>query len=104
MALAPFDKGIYFLLANAFESKRDFNSAAEILKDGAKILVNDFELNQKAGLLMYKYGKISDALPFLKRALDIDPENHELSRLVELLLNNNSDLGKYIYPVALVEK
>jgi len=91
LALAPFDKEMYTLLGNAFESKRDIVSAGNILLEGAKLLSNDLDLNIKAGLLLYKYGKNDEALPAMKRALELDNENKEIRRLVELLSRTNAD-------------
>lgn len=66
---------LYVQVGFFFFEQRKFKPALDIFKDGAARFPNDFRLNYLTGNTYYSLGQNRDALPYLEKALDVNPSD-----------------------------
>lgn len=77
------DDVAYFNLGRAYNKLNDDEDAAKALRQAAKLKPDDTEYQTELGAILIKLAQYHEAIPPLRKALELDPENIRAQDLLE---------------------
>ncbi len=77
------DHAAYFNLGRAYNKLNDDQDAAKALRQAVKLMPDDTEYQTELGAILIKLAQYREAIPPLKKALELDPENIRAQELLE---------------------
>lgn len=97
LELAPLDPAIQYNLGVSFLASEQFDKAMqqfELADQLAKTDVSKFRARFAAAVAATKLNKIPEALKYYQRALEIDPDNEDVKKNIELLWQGGGGEGE----------
>ena len=79
----PEDDAALYNLGRAYNKLNEDEDAAKALKQAVKIKADDTEYQTELGSILIKLAQYREAIPPLKKALELDPENARAAGLLE---------------------
>ena len=77
------DHAAYYNLGRAYNKLNEDEDAAKALKQAVKLMADDTEYQTELGAILIKLAQYQEAIPPLKKALELDPENIRAQELLE---------------------